>query len=67
MASGEIDFNLESAAWLVSHLDAGEPITVLAGVHVGCYELFVQEPIRSISDLRGKSVGIQRLGSGSIS
>ena len=65
MASGEIDFNLESAAWLVSHLDAGEPITVLAGVHVGCYELFVQERIRSISDLRGKSVGIQRLGSGS--
>ena len=65
MAKGEIDFNLESAAWLVSHLNAGEPITVLAGVHVGCYELFVQERIRSISDLRGKSVGIQRLGSGS--
>ena len=34
VASGEIDFDLESAAWLVSHLDAGEPITVLAGVHV---------------------------------
>jgi NitT/TauT family transport system substrate-binding protein len=65
VASGEIDFDLESAAWLASHLDAGEPITVLAGVHVGCYELFAHEPIRTVSDLRGKSVGIQRVGSSS--
>ena len=35
------------AAWVVSHLDAGQPITALAGVHVGCYELFAHEPIRS--------------------
>ena len=62
VASGEIDFDLESAAWLASHLDAGDPITALAGVHVGCYELFAQEPIRTISDLRGKSVGVQRAG-----
>jgi NitT/TauT family transport system substrate-binding protein len=65
VASGEFDFDLESAAWLVSHLDAGDPITALAGVHVGCYELFAQEPIRTISDLRGKSVGIQKVGSSS--
>jgi NitT/TauT family transport system substrate-binding protein len=36
----------------------------LAGVHVGCYELFAHEPIRTISDLKGKRVGIpQTLGS----
>ena len=35
-------------------LDAGVPITVLAGVHSGCFELFAQEPIRTISDLKGK-------------
>ena len=64
-ASGEVDFNLNSAAWFVSHLEAGDPVTALAGVHVGCYELFAHEPIRTISDLRGKSVGIQRLGSAS--
>jgi NitT/TauT family transport system substrate-binding protein len=65
VSSGEIDFDLESAAWLAAHLDAGDPITALAGVHIGCYELFAHEPIRTISDLRGKSVGIQRLGSSS--
>jgi NitT/TauT family transport system substrate-binding protein len=65
VSSGEIDFDLESAAWLASHVDAGDPITALAGLHVGCFELFAHEPIRNISDLRGKSVGVQRLGSSS--
>jgi NitT/TauT family transport system substrate-binding protein len=65
VANGELDFDFESAAWLVSHLDAGEPITPLAGIHVGCYEVFAHEPIRTISDLRGKSVGIQKVGSSS--
>ena len=41
-------------------LDAGVPITVLAGVHPGCFELFVQEPIRTFTDLKGKQVGITR-------
>ena len=33
------------------------------GVHSGCYELFAHEPIRTISDLKGKSVGVPALGS----
>ena len=45
--------------WLASHLDAGEPVTVLAGVHSGCFELFAHEPIRTISDLKDKRVGIR--------
>ena len=63
VARGEIDFDLETAAWLVSQVDAGEPITALAGVHVGCYELFAHEPIRTIADLRGRNIGIDYIGS----
>ena len=63
VAGGTINFDLDSAAWLVSQLDAGAPLTVLAGVHVGCFELFAYEPIRTISDLKGKRVGIDYLGS----
>ncbi len=44
-------------------IDAGGAITVLAGVHVGCFELFGNESIRSIADLKGKSVGVTALGS----
>jgi NitT/TauT family transport system substrate-binding protein len=62
--NGEVDFDFETSPWLASHVDAGEPITGLAGVHSGCYELFVHEPIRTIGDLRGRRVGIpQQLGS----
>jgi NitT/TauT family transport system substrate-binding protein len=32
-------------------------------VHVGCFELFGNEGVRSIVDLKGKSVGVQGLGS----
>ena len=61
---GEIDFSMTTAAVLPFQLDAGARVTVLAGVHSGCYELFAHGPIRTISDLKGKRVGIQRLTSG---
>jgi NitT/TauT family transport system substrate-binding protein len=54
----EIDFGLRFAPGAVRNLDAGVPITVLAGVHPGCFELFVHEPIQTMADLKGKQVGI---------
>jgi NitT/TauT family transport system substrate-binding protein len=65
VARGEANFNVDTGSWIVSRLDAAEPITALAGVHPGCYELFAHEPIRTISDLKGKRVGIRALSSGS--
>jgi NitT/TauT family transport system substrate-binding protein len=61
---GDVDFSLNFAAPLIIPLDAGTPITVIAGVHVGCFELFGKEGIRGIADLKGKKVGVQGLGSG---
>jgi NitT/TauT family transport system substrate-binding protein len=58
VARGIIDFGFKTPAWVVSHVDAGQPVTALAGVHPGCYELFAREPIRTISDLKGRKVGI---------
>src|SRR5262245_536998 len=63
IASGQVDFSLNFAAPLVLTMDAGGAITVLAGVHPGCFELFGNETIRGIRDLKGKSVGVQALGS----
>jgi NitT/TauT family transport system substrate-binding protein len=64
IASGEVDFSLNFAAPLVIPIAAGEPITVVAGVHPGCFELFAHEGIRRITDLKGKSIGVPTLGSG---
>jgi NitT/TauT family transport system substrate-binding protein len=63
VGSGEVDFGASFAGSVVSQLDAGLPLTVLAGMHAGCYELFAREPIRSVSDLKGRRVGIQTLSS----
>jgi NitT/TauT family transport system substrate-binding protein len=60
---GEVDFSMETAWTLVTKIDAGEPITALAGVMVGCYELFANERVRGIGDLKGKSLGTQGAGS----
>jgi NitT/TauT family transport system substrate-binding protein len=59
---GEIDFVLYVAPSLVVRLDEGAPLTMIAGVHPGCFELFAHEPIRTISELKGKKVGIDVVG-----
>jgi NitT/TauT family transport system substrate-binding protein len=63
VARSEIDFDAAFTASLVALIDAGEPITVLSGLHIGCYELFAHEGIHSIRELKGKTVGVPHLGS----
>ena len=63
VGSGNADFTVTFAAQLAIAIDGGAPITLLSGVHVGCFELFGNEGVRSITDLKGKSVGVQGLGS----
>lgn len=63
LASGEVDASVNYAALLVTSLDAGEPIVVLAGVHVGCFELFGNDRVHTLRDLKGKSIGLEALGS----
>jgi NitT/TauT family transport system substrate-binding protein len=58
---GEIDFASTFAATVVYHLDAGVPVTVLSGLHSGCFELFAHGSIQSVGDLKGRRVGIQSL------
>ncbi len=63
LTAGEADITLFFAAPLVVAVDAGEPIVVLAGVHVGCLELFATERIRALRDLKGGSVAASAVGS----
>jgi NitT/TauT family transport system substrate-binding protein len=58
MDDGELHFDQDFAGRVVYDLDNGRQITALGGLHVGCYELFAREPIRTITDLKGKRVGI---------
>jgi NitT/TauT family transport system substrate-binding protein len=58
VARDEADFVIEYGTALAIRIDQGDPIKVLSGVHVGCYELFAHEGINSILDLKGRSVAV---------
>jgi NitT/TauT family transport system substrate-binding protein len=59
---GDVDFSMEFGALLIPSIETGEAVTVLGGVHVGCFELFTHERIRGIRDLKGRKVGTQAWG-----
>ena len=61
---GDADFAMEFAARTIQTIDRGGALTVLGGVHVGCYELFAREGINSVSELKGKTVGVEVGGEG---
>jgi NitT/TauT family transport system substrate-binding protein len=63
VARGEADFSITPVPSLVTRIDAGEQLILLSGIHVGCFELFGTERIRSLRDLKGKRVGVSVLGS----
>jgi len=47
----------------VRAIDAGEPLMLLAGLMVGCFDLFAREGIDSVAGLKGKSIGVGAAGS----
>jgi NitT/TauT family transport system substrate-binding protein len=59
---GRGDLDAHFAPQWVSALDSGGAMKILAGVHVGCFVLFGNERVRTISDLKGKSVGVSGIG-----
>jgi NitT/TauT family transport system substrate-binding protein len=58
LASGTVDISMAFAPPFIIQVDAGTPIVLLGGVHVGCFELFGTERVRAIRDLKGKTVAI---------
>jgi NitT/TauT family transport system substrate-binding protein len=63
ITEGAIDFSMGYAGPNIIAVDAGEAIVNLAGVHIGCFELLGREGVRSIAELKGKSIGITAKGS----
>ena len=57
LAEGKYDFASNVTAQNVVFVDSSLPITLVAGIHAGCYELFPSDGICNIRDLKGKRVG----------
>jgi NitT/TauT family transport system substrate-binding protein len=56
LAAGDAHLGLLFSANLVTRIDVGDRIVTMAGVHVGCFELFGGASVRTIGDLKGKTV-----------
>jgi NitT/TauT family transport system substrate-binding protein len=62
IAIGEVDFARDFAPSHVAAMEAGLPITILAGLHSGCFEVLGKDDIRDIADLKGRTVGVYGSG-----
>jgi NitT/TauT family transport system substrate-binding protein len=58
VVAGEVDIALNFSGPLITRVDAGDPLVILAGIHVGCFQLFGGERVRAIRDLKGKTVAL---------
>jgi NitT/TauT family transport system substrate-binding protein len=63
LASGEAQISMAFVAPFLMSVDTGHPIVLLGGVHVGCFEVFGTAQVRTIRDLKGKTVAVPDLGS----
>lgn len=63
LARGHVDVAMSFAGPAIIHVDAGDPIVFLAGIHPGCFELFAIDRVQAIRDLRGGTIAVTALGS----
>jgi NitT/TauT family transport system substrate-binding protein len=61
--AGDADITFQFAGPLILSVDAGNPIVMLAGGHVGCFEVFGTDRVRAVRDLKERAVAVPALGS----
>ena len=64
LGSANVSLTMDLAAAQLVAMDDGDPLVILAGVHVGCYQLFGTNGVRTIRDLKGRTVAVPALRSG---
>jgi NitT/TauT family transport system substrate-binding protein len=62
VGQGKVDLAIFGPSSAVAAIDAGWPLVMLTGVHVGCWELFANERVNSVRDLKGKTVAVTGIG-----
>jgi len=62
LAKGKIDVMFYDAPGLILSVDEGQPLVGLGGMHGGCYELFGSTSVRSVVELRGRTIAVSTPG-----
>jgi NitT/TauT family transport system substrate-binding protein len=58
LAAGKLDFAGGDIMSVLLALDAGRPLVVIGGIHAGCFELFGTSRVRSLLDLKNRTVAV---------
>jgi NitT/TauT family transport system substrate-binding protein len=64
LAAGELDLAQASAPQVVLTLDEAAPLVFLAGIHLGCYDLFGGDSVHTVRELKGKTVALTEIRGG---
>ena len=64
VAAGEADLSISPVYGLIPRVEAGDPYLILGGIHIGCFEVFGSDRIRSMLDFKGRKIAVTKLGSG---
>jgi len=59
IVANDVDITMQYVGPSIMQIDAGKPLVVLAGIQPGCFELFGTQRIRSVRDLKGKTVAVE--------
>src|SRR5262249_37021392 len=62
LVSDQVDLSMQFIGPSILQVDEGDPLVLLAGIQIGCFELFGTDRVRAIRDLKGKTVAAGRLG-----
>jgi NitT/TauT family transport system substrate-binding protein len=62
LRAGDADISMNFVAPNLIRVDQGDPVVFLAGVHVGCFEVFGADRVRKITELKGKTVPVVEIG-----
>ena len=62
VAAGAIDMCISDIFGILPALDVGTRVVTLAGIHPGCFELFGAKTLRSIHNLKGKTIAVSNIG-----
>lgn len=64
LAEGLADLSMGAAPGIVDVISRNGPVTVIGGIHAGCYELFAHGAVRRLADLKHRSIAVSEYTDG---
>jgi NitT/TauT family transport system substrate-binding protein len=61
LAENRADLTTWDVPSLLPAVESGTPVVALAGIHAGCWELFGNDSVHAVRDIKGKRVAIHAL------